>query len=242
MSGNFFIAALAATIAGLSKGGLKGLGVLVVTLMAIVYGAKASTGILLVLFIVGDIFAVIFFKKYVKWKYLIQFMPMMLIGVVVAVYVGERWDEKVFKKWMSVIILGSVIYMFYTEYKSIIIKSDSKLISGLIGFAAGFTTMIGNLAGPFANLYFLATRLPKNEIVGTAAWVFFIINLFKVPFHIFSWGTINMESFLIDLKLIPFTIIGFFVGTRLLGLFSEKDYRKFLLIVTAIGAVIILWG
>ena len=241
MNLHFAVAALAATIAGMSKGGLKGLGLLVVTLMAVVYGARISTGIIVPLFIIGDILAVLYFKKHVKWKYLKQFMPTMLLGVVVAAYVGESWDEAVFKKWMSVIILGSVLYMFWTEYKSVVFKPDSKIIAASVGFAAGFTTMIGNLAGPFANLYFLATRLPKKEIVGTAAWVFFIINIFKVPFHVFAWGTISKESLMVDLKLFPFVIIGFFIGTRLLGLFSERNYRKFLLIVTALGALIILY-
>ncbi len=241
MSLNFIIASLASLLLGISKGGLKGMGILVVTMIVLVYGARNSTGILVPLFIVGDILAVIYFKKHVKVKYLIQFMPAMLIGVVVAVYVGNGWDEIVFKKWMSAIILLSVIYMFWSEYKSIIIKSDNYLFSNIIGFSAGFTTMVGNLAGPFANIFFLATRLPKNEIVGTAAWVFFIINIFKVPFHIFSWETIHRESLLIDLQLAPFVILGFFLGTRLLGLFNEKNYRRFLLFVTAIGAVVILF-
>ncbi len=241
MSPNFMIAGLASLLLGISKGGLKGMGILIVTMIVYVFGAKNSTGILVPLFIVGDILAVIYFKKHVKIKYLIQFMPAMLIGVVVAVYVGNDWDEIVFKKWISWIILLSVVYMFWSEYKSIVIKSDNYLISSVIGFAAGFTTMVGNLAGPFANLFFLATRLPKKEIVGTSAWVFFIINIFKIPFHIFSWETINRASLMIDLKLAPFVIVGFFLGTQLLGLFNEKNYRRFLLIVTAIGALVILF-
>jgi len=242
MTTNFIIAGIAASLLGISKGGLKGFGILIVAMIVVVYGAKNSTGILVPLFIIGDILAVIYFKKYVKVKYLIQFMPAMLIGVVVAVYVGEDWNEVVFKKWISGIIILSVAYMFWSEYKSILIKSDNYLVSSIIGFAAGFTTMVGNLAGPFATLFFLATRLPKNEIVGTSAWVFFIINIFKVPFHIFSWETIHKESLMIDLKLAPFVIVGFFLGTRLLGMFDERAYRKFLLFVTAVGAVVVLFG
>ena len=100
--------------------------------------------------------------------------------------------------------------------------------------------MIGNLAGPFANLYFLATKLPKNEIVATSAWVFFVINLFKLPFHIFAWETIRMDTLWINLTLIPFVVIGFFAGTWVLKRFNEKGFRTFLLVMTAIGAVLVL--
>ena len=85
-------------------------------------------------------------------------------------------------------------------------------IAALMGIMAGFTTMVGNLAGAFSNIYFLAIKLPKNEFIGTAAWLFFIINLFKVPFHIWSWGTISYSSFQISMSLIPGVFVGFSLG------------------------------
>ena len=232
---------LAAFLTGLSKGGLKGIGVLVVTLAVLAYGAKNSTGILVPLFIIGDILAVIYFKKHVKWPYLIQFLPAMIIGVIVAVFVANDWNEIVFKKWMAGIILFSVGYMFWSEYRTVKISSKDWKISSFIGFAAGFTTMIGNLAGPFSNLYFLATKLPKKEIIGTSAWIFFIINIFKIPFHIWFWETINKETLMINLWLAPLVVLGFYSGTKVVHRISETGYRKFLLIVTTIGALLILF-
>ena len=54
--------------------------------------------------------------------------------------------------------------------------------------------MLGNLAGAFANIYFLAMRLPKNGFIGTAAWVFLVINLFKLPFQVLVWKNINADK------------------------------------------------
>ena len=70
-------------------------------------------------------------------------------------------------------------------------NSISLGFSTIMGSLAGITTMIGNLAGPFANLYFLAVRI-QNEFIGTSAWLF-LINIFKVPFHVLSWKTINLN-------------------------------------------------
>ncbi|MEM8568775.1 MAG: TSUP family transporter, partial [Bacteroidota bacterium] len=97
----------------------------------------------------------------------------------------------------------------------------------------------GNLAGAFSNIYFLAMRLPKNQFIGTAAWLFFMINLFKLPFHIWVWGTITWDSGLISLKIFPAVILGFVVGIKLVRLIRDDGYRRMILLLTALGAVAI---
>jgi uncharacterized membrane protein YfcA len=117
---------------------------------------------------------------------------------------------------------------------------ENPLFAYFMGIVAGFSTMLGNLAGAFTNIFFLATRIPKNEIIGTTAWLYLIINVFKTPFHIFSWETIDLETLKLNLILTPIVVIGFFVGLKIVHLFSEKLYRRFLLIATLIGAIFIL--
>ncbi|WP_271766322.1 sulfite exporter TauE/SafE family protein [Aquimarina algiphila] len=232
---------IAAFILGMSKSGLKGMGIVIVTLMALVHGAKASTGILLPLLIFADILAVIYYNRHARWKYLLRFLPWMIGGVLIAVFIGKNLPESIFKKGMAVIIIISVIIMFFGDrYNQKNIPNKLWFI-GSTGFAAGFTTMIGNLAGAFTNIFFMATRIPKNEFIGTAAWLFFIINLFKLPFHIFSWKTISLQTLTIDLYLIPGVILGFIIGIKAVKRFKDHQYRKFILIMTAIGGFVILF-
>jgi len=238
---SYILPFLAAFILGISKSGLKGMGIVIVTLMALIYGAKASTGILLPLLIFADILAVTYYNRHTRWKYLLQFLPWMIGGVLVAVFIGKNLSEDIFKKGMAIIIIVSVAIMFFWE------RYDKKNIPnqlwfiGSTGFAAGFATMIGNLAGAFSNIFFMATRIPKNEFIGTAAWLYLIVNLFKLPFHIFSWETINKQSLLTDLSLIPAVIIGFIIGVKVVKKFKNHQYRTFILIMTAIGGLVILF-
>jgi uncharacterized membrane protein YfcA len=131
--------------------------------------------------------------------------------------------------------------MFYFENKKTITIPNNMWFSSSAGFLAGFSTMIGNLAGPFSNIYFLAMRLPKNEFIGTAAWMFFIINIFKLPFHIFVWKTINKETLVLNSVMLPVLVIGFYLGVKIVKLISNINYRRFILIVTAIGGLILLF-
>jgi uncharacterized membrane protein YfcA len=240
MSLAFTIALGAALLLGIAKSGIKGLAVLIVTGLALVYGAKESTGILMPLLICGDILAVIYYKRHVKWIYLIKLLPWMVLGVLVGVVLGKDLPEDLFKSGMAVIILLSVVIMYYWER-----KKDRKVpthwsFAALMGMMGGFSTMVGNLAGAFSNIYFLAIKLPKNEFIGTAAWLFFIINLFKVPFHIWSWGTINRASFQISLSLIPAVIAGFCLGIFLVKKINNDKYRQLILLLTGLGGLAIL--
>ena len=235
------LVATSAFLIGFTKAGLKGLGIVVVALMVIVFGAKQSTGVLVPLLICGDVLSVVYYRRHARWSYLSKFLPAMILGILIAVLVGNQLDELSFKKWMGIIVVISVVIMFIWERSSKKELPNNWLLSGSTGVAAGFTTMIGNLAGAFANMFFLATRLPKNEIIGTSAWLFLIINVFKVPFHIWSWKTITLETLIINLKFAPFILVGFWIGIKIVALINEQFYRYFLLVVTAIGALIILF-
>lgn len=225
---------------GLSRSGIKGVTIIVVLILAFIFGEKASTGILLPVLICGDIIAVIYYKRHVQWKYIKKLAPWMIIGVLVGVWIGNDISAFIFKKLMAIIIVISVLIMFYLESKTSKKIPENKLFSTIMGFLAGFSTMVGNLAGPIASIYFLALRFPKTQFIGTVAWLFFMVNLFKLPFHIFVWETISKETLALNLVLIPALILGFFSGTYLVKLISNINYRRFVLVVTAIGAIIML--
>lgn len=235
------LAITAAFIIGLSKAGIKGIAIVNVTLMALAFGAKESTGLVVPLLIAADIFAVIYYNRHTQWKYILRFLPWMMAGVLIGVFIGQDLDEKTFKIGMAIIILGSVIMMYWWDKRKSKTVPTHWAFAGFMGMLAGITTMIGNLAGAFSNIFFLAMRLPKNEFIGTAAWLFFIINIFKLPFHIFVWGTITTDSLVFNIKLIPGILLGLFVGVRLVKIIKEDFYRKMILVLTALGAVIILF-
>jgi uncharacterized membrane protein YfcA len=237
----WIMAGLATFSLGLSKSGIKGISTIIVTIMAIVFGGKSSTGVLLPLLIVGDIFAVIYYRRHVQWNILFKLLPWMIIGVLLGVWFGRDIEEKLFKQIMASIILFSVVMMYWWDKRKKKTVPDNIAFAGSMGLAAGFTTMLGNLAGAFSNIFFLAMRLPKNEFIGTAAWLFFFVNLFKLPFHIFSWKTVTWESVQVNLYLIPAIILGLWAGIHILKRINNELFRNMILILTAIGAVVILF-
>lgn len=238
---NWTLIALAAFIIGLSKAGIKGIDMMNVTIMAIVFGGKASTGVVLPLLCFADIMAVKYYHRHAQWDHFWKLLPWMIVGILVGVFVGKDLNETIFRKIMAFIIFLTVIIVLLLEFRKGFSIPHNRLFVATMGLASGFTTMLGNLAGAFSNLYFLALRMVKNDFIGTAAWVFLVINLFKLPFQVVYWKNITLTSLKIDLLLLPALLIGFFSGIYIVRRIKDDSYRKVVIILTLIGAVFIFF-
>lgn len=238
---SWVLASAAAFVIGLSKAGIKGIAVINVTFMALAFGAKESTGLVVPLLVLADVFAVIYYNRHTQWNYVLKLLPWMILGVFVGAYTGKDLPESLFKIGMATIILITVFMMYWWDRRKIKTVPKHWSFSSTIGIIAGITTMVGNLAGAFSNIYFLAMRLPKNHFIGTAAWLFLIINIIKLPFHIFVWKTISEETLVLNLKLLPGILLGFIIGIRIITKIKEAFFRKMILILTALGAVLIMF-
>lgn len=239
---SWILATLAAFVIGMSKAGIKGIAVINVTFMALAFGAKESTGMVVPLLILADIFAVIYYNRHTQWSYVFKVLPWMVLGLVIGVFIGKDLPESLFRIGMAIIIIITIFMMYWWDRKKVKTVPTHWTFSGAIGTLAGITTMVGNLAGAFSNIYFLAMRLPKNHFIGTAAWLFLIVNVLKLPFHFFIWKTITWDSLLLNVKLLPGIFLGFFVGIRIIKLINEEFFRKMILVLTALGALLIMVG
>ncbi|MFS4415546.1 sulfite exporter TauE/SafE family protein [Maribacter sp. 2307ULW6-5] len=231
----------AAFVIGISKAGIKGVAVINVTFMALAFGAKESTGLVVPLLVLADIFAVIYYNRHTQWHYVFKVLPWMVLGIVLGTLAGKDLPEQLFKIGMAIIIFVTVGMMYWWDRKKSKTVPTHWGFASTIGTLAGFTTMVGNLADAFANIYFLAMRLPKNHFIGTAAWLFLIVNIIKLPFHIFVWETITVNTLVVDLKLLPGIFLGFFVGIKIVKQINEAFFRKMILVLTALGALLILF-
>ena len=234
------LAFLSAMLIGISKSGLNSVAIITVSTCAWIFGSKTSTGILLPMLIVADITAVIFYKRQADWKALLRLLPWAIIGILVGVWIGKDLNEAVFKKLMADIVLIVVIGLFWLENKPLHNVSNARWFSGILGISTGFASMVGNQAGGFSNVYLLSMRLSKENFIGTNAWLFFFINLFKLPFHIFVWHTVDTHSLSINLILLPFVFVGFYVGVQILKRIEGERYRKVILWLTAAATLFVL--
>ena len=224
----------------MSKTGISGAGLFVVPVFAKIFGGKPSTGLVLPMLLVADIFAVKYYNRHADWKYVLKLLPWAIAGILVAMLVGNVVNDEQFKTLIAVVVLLGIGLMIYNDVnRKKVNVPDYWWFAAMLGLGGGFATMIGNAAGPIMSLYLLSMRLPKNIYIGTGAWFFFIVNLSKVPLHVIFWKTISMETLAFNLILVIPIILGAISGFYIVKIIPEKAYRWFIIASTLASAIML---
>jgi uncharacterized membrane protein YfcA len=236
-------AVLAALTVGVGKAGFAGAGMLMVLLMAQVIPPKESTGLLLPLLIVGDLFAVAAFRRHARWSHIWLLALPTLAGILVGFFLMQRISSGLFGPVIGWIVLGMLAVHYLMRFRRKLFRGlpESAGFAWLMGGLGGTTSMMANAAGPIMSIYLLARRLPKFEFVGTVSCLFLLINLAKLPFSS-SLGLVNPGSLLVDAILVPLVLAGVFLGKALLGILPQRLFEEIVLILAGLGALNLIWG
>jgi len=217
-----------ALLVGLGKGGLVGVGNLTVILFAMVFEAKASVGLLLPVLISADIVAITVYRRHADWSQLRRLLPWMMAGILVGYSLFGMMSDLVVKRLIGAIVL---LMTLIQVWRSLAVQRGWSDLAGKVphtlgfraalGLTGGFATMVANAAGPVGHLYFASVGLPKMAFIGTGAWCFFLVNLFKVPFQA-HLGIINLDSLQISLALAPLAMAGAWVAPMVVRFIPQK--------------------
>lgn len=234
----WLVLAAAALVIGVSKTGLPGMGILAIPMVAFVIPAKESTGLILPMLIAGDIVGVIYYRHHAAWKYLVRLAPWTVSGVVAGSLALGHLDNAQIRPLIGIIVLIMLVLNQWSRRH----PGLQDALPGSLGFAAaigllaGFTTMVANAAGPIMVMYLLAMRLPKTVFLGTSAWYFLIVNVFKVPFSA-HLDLITLDSLRFNALLLPFILAGGWIGIRFARRIPEKAFVWLVQLLAAIGAI-----
>lgn len=232
---------ISALAIGIGKSGISGAGMISIPLMAAIFGGKMSSGFILPMLICADLVAVVYYRRHAQWTHLFRLLPWAIVGVVIALLIGNYINETLFRVLIAVIIIISLGLLLWRERRGdALTVPTSRWFSITMGLLAGFTSMIGNAAGPITVLYLFSMQLPKKEFLGTQAWFYCIINIIKLPLHIYFWKTITSASLSINLILFPVVLIGMFIGFLIIKYLNDKVFKNLLMALTFISALFLL--
>ncbi|WP_062519307.1 sulfite exporter TauE/SafE family protein [Demequina silvatica] len=226
--------AAAAAVVGISKTALPGASTLAIAAFAAVLPARQSTGTLLVLLIVGDMFALWAYRRHADWNALIRLVPAVIAGVLAGVAFLALANDAAVRRVIGVTLLLLIAFTLWRRRAGArSTPHGGRILYGTLG---GFTTMVANAGGPVMSMYFLAARLPVKTFLGTAAWFFAIVNIAKLPFSI-SLGLLTPAGVLLDLVLVPAVLAGAVCGRMLAERIDQEVFDRVVIVLTVIGAL-----
>jgi uncharacterized membrane protein YfcA len=236
-SHQWLLAALAALCIGLAKAGFGGVGLVAVLLMTQVLPARESTGAILPMLIMADVFAVVLYRRHASGRIVLRLLPPAVLGILCGWLLMPHLPAAGFGPligWLTLGLIGLVLLQKFTPLLRV--AAEHPRVAWPFGWMAGVTTMLANAAGPVMAMYLLACRLPKMEFVGTGAWYFFIINVLKVPLSA-SLGLITGPSLALNAGLFPAVVAGIFLGQWLLKKTNQLVFEWLMIVLSLLGAL-----
>jgi uncharacterized membrane protein YfcA len=238
----------AAIVIGLSKTALPAAGLLSVPLVATIVDGRLITGATLPLLIAADVFAVSWYRQHARWDLLRPLVPWLGVGyaagIVFYVVVGNSARP-------IEIVIGSIVLLMVAIQTWRMLRRASPRPTTLArtatyGSAGGFTTFVSNSAGPVINTYLIGLGLDKREQVGTSAWLYFVLNLTKVPLYL-TLGLLTGgghfftgESLLWDVCVAPAIVVGAYLGRWIFPHIADRTFVLLVLALSALGGLKLL--
>ncbi|MFE2599352.1 sulfite exporter TauE/SafE family protein [Streptomyces sp. NPDC001840] len=261
----FAALAAAAALVGFSKTAVSGANTVSLAVFAAVLPARGSTGVLLPLLIMGDVLAVLTYRRHAHWPTLWRLFPAVAAGVVVGtVFLLWADDEAVRTSIGAILLLMAGVTVWRRRAGADTAKepggtnpepgdnpgrgsgatdrpgpSGGRLKARSYGVLSGFTTMVANAGGPVMSMYLLSAGFRKLGFLGTSAWFFLIVNLTKVPFSV-GLGLIDARSLLLDAALVLFVFPGAYIGKVCADRIDQRLFERLVIAATVLGGLQLL--
>lgn len=238
--------ALAALLVGISKTALPGIIPISVAIFASFLPPKESTAALLLLLILGDVFALLSYRHHADIRTLLRLIPTVALGIVAGAFFLAFAEDVLVRRIIGGILLLLIIFTLWQKLRrSRTADTPTNAIRGggfsRAGYGAlgGFTTMVANAGGPVMSLYFLSAGFQVKAFLGTAAWFFAVVNLSKVPIMA-GLGLFTPQVLTVDLFLVPAVVIGAFAGRWITARMNQRAFEVIVIVFTILGALYLL--
>ncbi len=217
----FWLFILAAFFVGLSKGGMPGVGMLSVPLLALAISPLVAAAILLPIYILSDIAGVWLYRRDYSPRNLVILIPAGVTGVVLGWLTASMVSDRVVSVMVGIVGVSFCLY-FWLKMSGTRDSKPAALGPGLFwGTLSGFTSFVTHAGAPPYQVYVLPQKLPKTVFAGTTTIVFAVINLAKViPYAALQPYT--RDVFWLAAILLPSALAGTIAGRVFTRTVSEK--------------------
>ncbi len=232
------LASASALLVGLSKTGLPGVSILGIVLMTEAYpnDARMSVGAILPVLLVGDLFAVAWFRRHADWGRLVRLLPWVLVGMIPGVCVLLWYRGNQLRPIIGGLVLGMLAIELCRQRFGWQRMAHRHWFAAATGLLAGLTTVVANAAMPVMSIYLVSQDFDKRQFIGTAAWFFLILNVCKVPAYA-TLGMLTWKMLPTAAALAPLVILGALLGVYVLARIPQRFFDALALLLAGIAAI-----
>jgi uncharacterized membrane protein YfcA len=237
------ILCVVALMIGVSKAGFGGgTGILVGPLLALIFPARESVGLMLPLLLACDVVALYPYWK--KWD--TRNVKVIVPGAVLGIVLGSFALEEISDRWLGKTIGAlAIAFALLQIWRDWIVRTDKVLVpdwrtGSLIGLGTGFVSTLSHVGGTLTTMYLIPQRLDPERFVGTTTALYLLVNLGKCPAYIHA-RLITLDVLARDAPLIPVLVVGVILGVYLNRRVPSTWFSRVVLIAVFATGIKLLW-
>jgi uncharacterized membrane protein YfcA len=239
----YAVGAFGAVFAGISKGGFgSGAAFASAALLALFVPPGVALGIMLPLLMVIDLATLKPYWRQWSWPD----TKLLLLGGLPGVALGAAL-YKVAEPDLFRLLIGAVALSFVAWQAGLklgLIRLGTREIpawgGALAGLVAGFTSFVSHAGGPAVAVYMLSRGVGKTTFQATTVLTFGLMNLAKlVPFA--GLGMFTRETLLFGAILVPFALLGTWLGVRAHRLMPERAFFAVTYVLLTVTGAKLIW-
>ena len=236
--------ALAALLAGLSKGGLGGpIPVSLTTpILALVMPVSEAVGLLLPLLIFADMFALFAYWRQWDMRHIRLLLPAAVIGIVIGTLTLSATPDDLLRRIVGLFTLSAVLYKVACNQLQVLSYKPRNWHGRFAGWASGFGSTIANAGSPpFTAYMLLQPDFTPTRFIGSTTLFFSVVNLLKMPLFL-QQGVIDPGRFLSVAWALAIIPIGVWLGYRAVLWIDPKLFEHLLLAILFLMSLYLIFG
>lgn len=219
------VLAIAAFLIGLSKGGLPGVGMISVPLLALSMPPIQAAALLLPIFILSDVVAVYLYRHHFDKKNLTILIPAGILGVGIGWLTASYLSDAVVTLLIGLLGVSFCLNVWLRKQANAEAKKPNALKGFFWGTLSGFTSFVAHAGAPPYQIYTLPQKIPRLVFAGTTTLLFTCVNLAKiVPYALIEPFTISMVKS--SLQFLPIALVGTLVGKYGVQVLSDRWFYR----------------
>lgn len=172
-------------------------------------------------------------RKHIHLKICIPLIILILLGNIPGIFLLKSADAQIIKLLFGFVIIGIGVEMLVQNN-----KKTSPIILTCIGLLSGF---LCGLYGIGALLAAYVSKITKDtqSFKGNICFVFTLENTFRILIYSYL-GILTMNSIYQALSLIPFMLIGLFLGIKCSQYINEQTTKRIVIIMLMISGLALI--
>lgn len=214
-----------------------GVGTIMMPVMMLFFDVKVAIFLAAIVHFFTNLSRLFLYRAELNWAIIQRFGVVSILGAFIGSYTQIYMDGAWLKGGVGLfLVLFSALSLspYTIKYK---IPSSVDVLGGFLsGLIGGF---IGN-QGAIRSLYLLNYGLGKQELIVSAALIAVIIDSTRIPVYAYANVHYLQENILLMTSVVLASILGTFIGSKVLPKVSYEWFKKIILLAIFISGMLML--